>query len=153
MSDYFKKIQLLKDSELFQEVCIEELAVVADAFVSEHYNAGDRVFDIKQQGDCMYMIHSGKIGISTHDKPVIKDFVTTLGAGKYFGEMTIIDDLPRSATAHVIEDSHLYSIEKNKLRDLIIQYPELSIGMLKSLSLRIRQSNTVLNIPAEKNQV
>jgi len=150
MSDYFKKIQLLKDSELFQEVCVDELAVVADAFVSEHYCAGDRVFDIKQQGNCMYMIHSGKIGISTHENPNIKDFVTTLGAGKYFGEMTIIDDLPRSATAHVIEDSQLFYIEKTKLRTLITQYPDLSIGMLKSLSLRIRQSNTLLNIPTEK---
>ena len=95
----------------------------------------------------MYMIHSGKIGISTHENPETKDYVTVLDAGKYFGEMTIIDDLPRSATAHVVEDSQLFYIEKTKLRTLINQYPELSIGMLKSLSLRLRQTNKLLEMP------
>jgi CRP/FNR family transcriptional regulator, cyclic AMP receptor protein len=51
------------------------------------------------------------------------------------------DGLPRSATAHILDDSVVLSLEKSKLRGLIINYPELSLGMLKSLSLHLRKAN------------
>ena len=66
-------------------------------------------------------------------------------AWECFGEMNLIDELPRSATAHVLEDSTLLSLEKSRLRGLVINYPELSLGMLKGLSLRLRQANQKLN--------
>ena len=52
-----------------------------------------------------------------------------------------LDDLPRSATAHVLEDSSLLSLEKGQLKRLIVHYPELALGMLKGLSLRLRDTN------------
>ena len=89
----------------------------------------------------MYILHSGKVGISLDKKPDVKEFVVELGPGDCFGEMNLLDELPRSATAHVIEDSMVLSLEKSRLRGLIINYPELSIGMLKGLSLRLRTAN------------
>jgi CRP-like cAMP-binding protein len=67
--------------------------------------------------------------------------VAELGAGECFGEMNLLDELPRSATVHVLEDSIMLSLEKARLRGLILNYPELSIGMLKGLSLRLRKAN------------
>ena len=144
MSDLFNRILLLKKSKIFSEVLTEDLRIVAEVLEKEVYVNGDRVFDINQQGDRMYMVESGKIGISTHPDPLKKEFVAVMGPGDCFGEMNLLDELPRSATAHVIENSSLLSLHKDKLRGLIISYPELSLGILKSLSLRLRNTTLLL---------
>ena len=150
MAKIFDRILLLKNSTIFSEVTVEDLQVVAQALDTEFYVKGDRIFDINEQGDRMYMIHTGKIGISTKPDPEEKDFVAILESGEFFGEMNLLDDLPRSATAHVIEDTELFSIERGKLRNLVVNYPELSFGMLKSLSMRLRKTNELLNEAREK---
>jgi CRP/FNR family cyclic AMP-dependent transcriptional regulator len=144
MSDLFDRILLLKKSHIFSEVTTEDLRVVAQTLEKEVYVSGDRVFDINHQGDRMYMIESGKIGISTHPDPTIKDFVAVMGPGDCFGEMNLLDELPRSATAHVIENSSILSLHKNRLRGLVLNYPELSLGIMKSLSLRLRNTTLLL---------
>ena len=144
MPDLFDRILLLKKSNIFSEVVTEDLRVVAQALENEAYVHGDRVFDINQQGDRMYMIERGKIGISTHPDPIEKQFVAIMEPGDCFGEMNLLDELPRSATAHVIEDSSILSLHKDRLRGLIVNYPELSLGILKSLSLRLRTTNLLL---------
>jgi len=151
MAKIFDRILLLKNSTIFSEVAIEDLQVVAQALDTEFYVKDDRIFDINEQGDRMYMIHTGRVGISTHANPEVKEFVAILGPGEFFGEMNLLDDLPRSATAHVLVDSELFSIERGKLRNLVINYPELSFGMMKSLSMRLRNTNMMLSeMQAEK---
>ena len=130
---------LLKNAPAFNQVKTEDLKVVAQSLEEETYFAGERVFDIGEHGDCMYIIQSGKIGISLDKNN--SEYVAELGEGECFGEMNLLDNLPRSASAHVIEDSILLSLEKSRLRGLIINYPELGLGILSSLSLRLRQAN------------
>lgn len=126
---------------MFSEVSTEDLRVVAQMLEEESYFTGDRIFDINEHGDHMYILQSGKIGISLSQDPTIKEFVVELGPGECFGEMNMLDELPRSATAHVLQDALVLSLEKSRLRGLVINYPELSMGMLKGLSLRLRAAN------------
>lgn len=151
MSDLFERILLLKRSPAFNQVKTEDLKVVAQSLEEETYFAGERVFDIDEHGDRMYILQKGKIGISLEKNSPKHNakYVAELGAGECFGEMNLLDDLPRSASAHVIEDSTLLALEKSRLRGLIINYPELSLGILKSLSLRLRQAN-LLNAEIKK---
>ncbi len=141
MPDLFERILLLKQSTMFSEVPTEDLRVVAKMLDEENYFAGDRVFDINEFGDHMYILQSGRIGISLSPDLASREFVAELNPGECFGEMNLLDELPRSATAHVLEDSMILSLEKSRLRGLIINYPELSIGLLKGLSLRLRKAN------------
>ena len=78
----FERILLLKRSMVFSSVTTEDLRVVANELTEEHFLAGERVFDINEQGDHMYIIESGKIGISLNPDNNAKDFVATLGAGE-----------------------------------------------------------------------
>jgi CRP-like cAMP-binding protein len=126
---------------MFSEVPTEDLRVVAKMLDEENYFAGDRVFDINEFGEHMYILQSGRIGISLSPDLASREFVAELNPGECFGEMNLLDELPRSATAHVLEDSLILSLEKSRLRGLIINYPELSIGLLKGLSLRLRKAN------------
>jgi CRP-like cAMP-binding protein len=151
MPDLFERILILKNAPAFSEVKTEDLKVVAQSLEEERYFAGERVFDIGEHGDCMYIVQTGRIGISLEKNSHKKHYyVAELGKGDCFGEMNLLDDLPRSASAHVLEDSTLLALEKSRLKGLIINYPELSLGILKSLSLRLRQAN-LANTASEKN--
>jgi CRP-like cAMP-binding protein len=151
MSDLFERILILKNAPAFGQVKTEDLKVVAQSLEEETYFAGERVFDIGEHGDCMYIVQTGRIGIclEKNSPGTSTRYIAELGAGDCFGEMNLLDDLPRSASAHVIEDSILLTLEKSRLRGLIINYPELSLGILKSLSLRLRQAN-LLNTSERK---
>ena len=144
MPDLFDRLILLKKSPIFSMVMTDDLRVVAQAMEKQEYFAGDCIFEIGDQGDHLYIIVSGKVGISLESKPSSKSYIATLSSGDCFGEMNLLDDLPRSATAHVLEDSTVLALEKSRLKGLIQSYPDISIGMLRSLSLRIREANSRL---------
>ena len=140
MTDKFERITLLKKSVFFSQVNTDDLQFVAQSLEEESYFTGDRIFEINDNGDQLYIIVSGKIGISLSENPQDKNFIRIFGPGDCFGEMNLLDNLPRSATAHVVEDCIVLTLNKNKLLGLIMSYPEISIAMLRSLSLRLRDT-------------
>ena len=144
MPDLFDRLILLKQSPIFSMVMTDDLQVVAQALEKQQFFRGDRVFEIGDQGDHLYIIVSGEIGISLDTNPDSTTYISRLGPGDCFGEMNLLDDLPRSATASVLDDTVLLSLEKTRLRGLIQSYPDMSIGMLRSLSLRLRNANRKL---------
>ena len=150
--EIFDRILMLKKSPVFSAVTTENLYVVAQELVETHYMPGERVFDINEQGDHMYIIQSGKIGISIDASPEVKKYVAILGQGECVGEMGMLDDLPRSATAHVIEESVLLTLEKSRLKALITHYPDLALGILRGLSLRLRVANEKSDLAAKDSK-
>jgi CRP/FNR family cyclic AMP-dependent transcriptional regulator len=141
MPDLFDRMLMLKQSPVFSLVPTDDLRQVAQALEERKFFSGDRIFEINAQGDNLYILVSGRVGISIDPDPASRNFIAMLGSGDCFGEMNLLDDKPRSATAHVIEDAVVLSLDKSRLRGLILSYPEISIGMLRSLSLRLREAN------------
>ena len=141
MPDLFDRLILLKQSPIFSLVMTDDLRVVAQALEEQQCFSGDRIFEMGDQGDHLYIVASGTIGISIEQDPDSSRYIARLGAGDCFGEMNLLDGLPRSATATVLEDSVLLALEKTRLLALIQSYPDMSIGMLRSLSLRLREAH------------
>ena len=141
MADLYERLLMLKATPIFADVGTDDLRMVAQELEEEACFAGERIFDIDEPSDRAYVIQSGSVGISIHADPKVREFIATLGRGECFGEMSIFDDLPRSATAHVIEDGVLLALDKAKLRALVLRYPELALGLLRGLSLRLREAN------------
>ena len=141
MAELFDRILLLKECNIFSGVSTEDLRYVAQALEEDVFFSGERVFDINDQGDHLYIVTEGKIGISIDPDPSNRNFVAFIGPGEAFGEMNLVDDLPRSATAHVVEDTRVLALEKSRLRGLLLSYPEISIGMMRALSLKVREGH------------
>ncbi len=135
----FERIVLLKGVRFFELLSTDQLRFLAAALDSISWVEGEEVFRLGDPGDAMYIIVSGKVGISLHDPPRTDDFVARLGAGDCFGEMGLLDDLPRSATVCVLEHTEAYVLAKEKMLGLLLSYPELGLGMLRAMSLRIRE--------------
>ncbi|MDH5613297.1 MAG: cyclic nucleotide-binding domain-containing protein [Gammaproteobacteria bacterium] len=143
MPDLFDKVLLLKKSDIFNEINTEDLRFVADALEEEQYFSGDRIFEKNDRGEYMYLIIEGQVGIALEKN--LDEFVATLSSGECFGEMNLLDDLPRSASAVVMKDVRLLKLSRARLRGLIMSYPELGMGMLKSLSLRLRETTRLVS--------
>jgi len=147
MVNLFEKIRLLKQSTIFSDVTTDDLRFVANKMNEEVFFKGDTVFNVNDNGNQMYIITSGRIGISlNHDK---NNYISELEAGESFGEMNLLDGLPRSATALAIENTEVLTLSKSNLRGLILSYPEISLGILRTLSLRLRDTNKKTGITKE----
>jgi CRP-like cAMP-binding protein len=105
-----------------------------------HFDAGHVLFREGDDGEDMYIIQTGRVAI----KKKVKDGETTLAVlekGDFFGEMAILERLPRSASAEVVEPSDLIVISSEILGDMIKSNPEIAVRMLRKYSIRLRETN------------
>ncbi len=141
MADVFERLMLLKRTPVFSAVSTDDLRLLTQELTEEDFEAGERVFDIHDPSDRLYLIISGRIGISLFTDPSRREYLAELGPHECFGEMGLFDNKPRSATAHVIEDAQLLALDKGKLLGIIQHHPELALGVIRSLNQRLRQAN------------
>ena len=101
---------------------------------ARHVSAGESLFQEGDPGDVMYVVISGEVEI-THGETAIE----TLTSGDIFGEMALIDDRPRSATATVLSDSELVPIDQQWFSFLIRKNPGFAIHVMSSMAERLRR--------------
>lgn len=102
--------------------------------------AGTVLFKDGEAGHQMFVIHSGKIRITKKIGDVEKT-LAILPAGEFFGEMAILNDEPRTATAIVEEDSQLLVIDPKTFEAMIKGNSEIALRMIKKLSQRLKQAD------------
>ena len=102
--------------------------------------AGTVLFKDGEAGHQMFVIHSGKIKITKKIGEVEKT-LAILPAGEFFGEMAILNDEPRTATAVVEEDSQLLVIDPKTFEAMIKGNSEIALRMIKKLSQRLKQAD------------
>lgn len=144
MSLDIERVLLLTKVPLFAYLRTDQLSHLAPLLEPVVWPRGARVFDMGDLGLELYIITEGRIGISVDPDPARCAFISELKAGDCLGEMALIDNEPRSATAHVLEDTHALALDKEKLHGLLMTYPELGIGMLRALSQRLRAMTPLL---------
>src|SRR5438067_13284086 len=99
--------------------------------------SGTVLFREGDRGQTMYVIRTGKVNIS---KRISDSEITlaVLGPGEFFGEMALLENLPRSAGATVVDDAQLIEIEQEHFEMLIRKSGEIAVRMLRRLSGRLR---------------
>lgn len=113
--------------------------------VQKRYSAHDHIFNEGETGDEMHIILLGKVGVyinSFNDFPIK---VAEIPAGGLFGEMSVLEDLPRTASVIALEETITISIGKTNFKLFIEGNPELALKLLKTLSSRIRALNEDLS--------
>ena len=148
MDNFFDRLLMLKQSRMFASVRLEDLRVVAEQLDNEVYVAGEEIFCRGDVADRMYLVQSGCVAITLDADG--KRVASILGQGEAFGEMALFDSQPRSATARVIDDAELLSLNRDKLHDLLLSYPHIALGLLQGMSLRLREANDAMQAEKEK---
>src|SRR5512138_1557782 len=106
----------------------------------KEFRRGTVLFREGEPGKEMYVIQSGRVTIHKRAGDVEK-VLTTLGAGEFFGEMSILNNKPRSATATCAQDSKLLVIDAKTFEAMIRGNAEIALRMIKKLADRLQETN------------
>lgn len=101
------------------------------------FAAGAVVFTEGDPADEMFVVKSGEIEISVGGK-----VVRTIGEADLFGEMALVDDSPRSATARARTDAVLVPVDRRRFEFLVQQTPGFATAVLGTMAERLRAANT-----------
>ena len=96
-----------------------------------------KIFAEGEAGDAMYLVESGRVRIfegKSGRTKTLKEF----GLGEFFGEMALVDDKPRSASAETIEETTLLVITRANFDAVVLQNPSMALILIQALSERIR---------------
>jgi len=104
----------------------------------KEFKKNELVFKEGTTGSKMYVIFSGRIRLYT-EEPGRELTLALLGPGEFFGEMALIDESPRSATAIADEDSNLLVMDQPQFLNLIKTSPDFAFHLIQNLSMRLRQ--------------
>ena len=109
------------------------------------FNKDEIIFLEGQSSNCAYIIESGKVGIYREDSSGNRFLVRKLSKKDLFGEMSLIDKYPRSATAIALESTRCIIIERSRFNYLKKFAPHFMVSLIKSLTERLRTTITNLN--------
>lgn len=100
------------------------------------FKAGDVIFKVGDEAQDLYIVEQGKIEIRLGNR-----LLATLGESAIFGEMALIDDMPRSATAVAATDVKLVPISEKQFLFLVSHTPFFALKVMRVLAGRLRTSN------------
>jgi len=139
-----KRLMFFKEVPLFADVTDAELMALVQDFVRREFKNGESIFQQGDPGEVIYLIESGQVRIFVHGAVGQELSMIVHGAGDMFGEMSVIDGLPRSASAQATEDTIVYALSRDNFRKHLRRSTQLAMNFMKALSLRVRYSSEMV---------
>ena len=146
-----KELSRLQALTLFATLNVRELRLVEGLLHERDYLAGEVVFDAGEEGQAIYIVFSGKVGISRPGDHT--DLVAELGSGTFFGEMALLDNAERSGQARALVPSHLGVMFRDDFQSLLQTdartASKVAMQLARHLGRRLRKAT--FGDPAEEH--
>ena len=144
-------VSLLSGIEFFELLKEEdrcELATVVDAI---KLNTGETLFNAGEPGESLFVVRSGSIELYIKDTAGQKIVLTVAEEGSLFGELSLLDSGPRTATAVAVSDSELLVLDRDDLLLLFQKRPDAALNMLAAMSTMTRKADELLRTRVSRN--
>ena len=139
-------IEILKNLSLFQELNYNAVKELTYLFLDRVFLSGETIFEENDTGNSLLVIVSGEVRISQKADVSGEETLTVLKKGNFFGEMALLDDLPRSATAIAQSDTFMLEISRERFLHFIEKDTASGMRILltlaRSLSARLREADS-----------
>lgn len=146
---------LLKSVYLFADLDGGQRAEFAKIAEALTLRAEHTIFGAGDLATALYLIQEGTVRITTTSPGARLIDVATLGPGSHFGEMALVDNARRSATAQTLEPTSVFRFDYGKVRALLDRSPPIASvfyrALARFLSNRLRQTTTDMTFAREKN--
>jgi CRP/FNR family transcriptional regulator/CRP/FNR family cyclic AMP-dependent transcriptional regulator len=136
------KVDLLKSVSLFVALSEKDLAVLANSLRKHVFDKGMIIFHQGSPGQRLYIIESGRVRIFLLSESGQQVSLNLFGPGDIFGELSLLDGLPRSAGAIAIEKTLIYTLHRDDFLHHLETYPRMAISILETVSARLRYTAT-----------
>lgn len=133
-------VPVLNQADIFDELTNTQLELIGSICSERHYQAGDVIFEENTPGDEMYIIVNGEVEIQVDPALIGSESagahtIATLRRGQSFGEVSLVDQGLRSASARCAkQDTQLIVIPRDKLMLLCDTYPQLGYKLMRNLA-------------------
>ncbi len=131
----------LANAELFRLLPPAELASLQNTTVERTFAAGQEIFRAGDPGDGLYVVKSGRVEISGVLNQNQRQVFSQVGPGQLFGEMAVIEHLPRSACATALQPTTVVFLARAEMQALLERNPTLATALLQLVSHRLREFN------------
>ena len=134
-------VDTLRSGKLFSGMLATELRDLEQTAQFKFYKAGRNIFQEGDPGDGLYLIAEGTVQITCLVGQDQRRVLSQLTKGDFFGEMAVLDEQPRSATATAETDVKLHFIAREDLLRVLSKSPSLAVGLMREFSQRMREFN------------
>jgi CRP/FNR family cyclic AMP-dependent transcriptional regulator len=145
------EVSFLKQIPLLAMLDDDELAVLCTAVAAKSLTVGETLFKAKDQGDSMFIVQEGAVELFVRDTVGQKIVLRVAKAGDVFGELSLLDGGPRTASAVATEPSELVVLDREDLHNLFVKRPDAALHMLATVGGMTRQADALLRTRVAKN--
>ncbi len=135
-----ERLLALRRVPLFGRFSLDQLEAIAGAMQEESFVAGEVVVREGEPGSELYLLLEGEVAIHSGLGTDSDVELNRLAAVTYFGEMAVLEDAPRSASVVVTRDARMASLAGQRLKELVLQMPEMSFDIFRELIARVRRA-------------
>ncbi|MEQ1558286.1 MAG: Crp/Fnr family transcriptional regulator [Methyloglobulus sp.] len=134
---------LLKNNEFFSNLDESDLKSLAEKVSKRTYPKNTIVINVGDDSSSMYLIESGSLKVTVSNEDGKELILAILKAGDCFGELSLLDDKPRSASVVALEQCSLVVLHKAVFLQLLEQNPKVAMHVIRYLCLKIRFTNSI----------
>ncbi len=131
----------LRRVPLFTGLTESQLEILASGTVRRNYPKGRTIVAEGEPSQSLYILLSGRAKVQRSDSEGKEVILAVLMSGEFFGEMSLIDDAPRSASVITLESCDFLAINKENFKAMLIQNAELGMAVMRGLVRRLREAD------------
>jgi uncharacterized membrane protein len=136
--------ELLSNIALFESLTSEDLDALTLRLEEVVFEEGQAIFQQGDEGSSLFIIEEGAVEIA-YGEGIGKVVLATLFNGQYFGELSLFDGSPRSATATALKHSELIRLDRADLVDFVNKNPAAALRIIAEMGERLRQTNELMS--------
>lgn len=136
MLNSFERLLLIRGVPIFRELRDDFLVRLASIMDERSFMVKDRILKEGEEGRSLYVIASGLVQVHIGDRELAQ-----LKKGDFFGEMSLFDAEPRSASVTALESCDCLILTQQQLYEAIDETPGIALNIIRILSRRIRELN------------
>lgn len=140
---------LLARIPIFKELSKRELRTVGGVLYDRNYEAGENIFKMHQPGAAMFIIKKGRVQIVLDEDEENTTVLAELTEGNFFGEIALLENSPRSASAYAVTNTELLAVFRSDIEHLMQREPYIAARIMKQLAvvigIRLKETNKLLS--------
>nr|HMN30684.1 cyclic nucleotide-binding domain-containing protein [Caldilineaceae bacterium] len=144
-SDQAQAVRRLAQMPMFAEVPPNTMQAVAQRIELQHVPAGERVYRVGESGDALYLIESGEVELTEENASGVVEEKARVGAGGFFGEMSLLTGLIRTEDATATRNTNLWVLNKTDLDELTNHHPALGRALSQGVATRLADGTSEIN--------
>lgn len=143
-------VTLLGSLNLFESLAPADLEALSSRLEEVRFEAGDTIFREGEPGGRLFIIQEGSVDISFgQGKELVR--LANLVPGQYFGELSLFDGEPRSATARAARACSLLALNRQDFTEFTSKHPQATVAVMAELAQRLRQTNAAFSSQVSRN--